>query len=190
MKYSEQVKYIAIIMMTTLLGALMNDAHREHQEWQENINEMRNLFGNPDFISPEVVNIPLSLTRNMPTVKEFVKEAHAEEKDATQTAKLKEAPEKKYSVEDDIRQVFGDKAEEAIKVAKCESGLRAVSNEGLNKNGSVDAGVFQVNQSAHRVAKKWLMNSAINIRIAKQLYDEQGWNPWYSSKKCHGLSGK
>ena len=76
-----------------------------------------------------------------------------------------------------IRDVFGADAEDAIKVFTCE-GLRSNKcNDGLNKNGSVDCGVAQIN-SVHGVARKWLLNPEINIRIAYQLFQEQGWNPW------------
>ena len=30
-------------------------------------------------------------------------------------------------------------------------------------------------------------NSKVNIEIAKQLYNEQGWTPWRASRACHGL---
>lgn len=92
------------------------------------------------------------------------------------------------SIEQEIREVFGQYADEALKVAKCESGFKNVSNEGMNRDKSVDAGVFQVN-SIHGISKKWLLNHQINIRVAKQIFDEshQSWKHWYSSFKCHGL---
>lgn len=91
-------------------------------------------------------------------------------------------------VEKIVREVFGDKADEAIKVFKCESGLRSKCNDGTNKNGTVDCGPAQINSQAHQVARKWLLNPEINILIAKQIYTEQhGWSAWRSSRKCHGL---
>ena len=93
------------------------------------------------------------------------------------------------TVEEEIREVFGEHTEEALKVARCESGLReTVCNDGLNRDGTVDCGSFQVNSNVHKISRKWLKNMEINIRVAKQLFDEQGWTPWYSSYSCHGLN--
>lgn len=91
------------------------------------------------------------------------------------------------TVEDEIHAVFGEKAGEAIKVFSCESGLRSVCNDGTNRNGTVDCGVPQINTAAHGINRKWLLEPGIAIRVAKKLYDEQGWGPWYSSRSCHGL---
>jgi hypothetical protein len=89
------------------------------------------------------------------------------------------------TIEEEIRAVFGKDAEDAIKVAKCESGMRADAKN-HNNNGSSDGGVFQIN-SVHGIRAKWLSNPSINIRVAKQLFDEQGWTPWRYSYWCHGV---
>ena len=82
---------------------------------------------------------------------------------------------------------FGDGVvKEALLVAKCESGLRAGAENLSNRNGSNDQGVFQIN-SVHQVAPRFLKDPYVNIAIAKKLYIEQGWQPWYSSNKCHKL---
>lgn len=90
---------------------------------------------------------------------------------------------------EEIERVFGDDAENALKVAQCESGFRTViCNDGLNRDGTVDCGIFQINSNVHGIDRKWLKNYRINIAAAKQLHDEWGnWSPWYSSYKCHGL---
>jgi len=89
----------------------------------------------------------------------------------------------------EIKEVFGKDADDAIKVFRCESGLKSKCNDGLNKNGSVDCGVAQVN-SVHGVSRKWLLKPEISIRVAYELFLEQGWSPWKSSNHCHGLLGK
>lgn len=93
------------------------------------------------------------------------------------------------NVEEEIRLVFGKDAENAIKVAKCESGMRVAAVNDKNTNGSTDVGLFQIN-SVHGIKAKWLKNQSIQIRVAHQLFLEQGWNPWSASNKCHGLLGK
>lgn len=126
----------------------------------------------PDIISPLGSGIPM---------------AYAAKLDEEYKAKQQD-PDPQQLIEDEIRRVFGDKADEAIMVARCESKLGLYKcNDGLNSNGSVDCGVFQIN-SIHGVSRKWLDNYKINIQIAKQLYDEHGnWSAWYSSRSCHGL---
>lgn len=182
MSIKEQTLFFAIFC-SILIGAGINETKTNYQNFEKSI-KAQHIFGNPELRSPEG-SIPLNLTRRMQWTQEWIREAHAEEKDATQTGKLKEAPEKKYNVEDDIRQVFGDKAEEAIKIFKCESGLQSKCNDGLNRDGSVDCGVAQVNMNAHKVFNRgFLLEPEINIRIAKKIYDNnKGWGPWVCARK-------
>ena len=99
-----------------------------------------------------------------------------------------------YSVTPDIEQIIrfnfgdlGDKVvQQALKVAACESGLRPEAVNTKNKDKSRDDGTYQIN-SIHGVAPKFLHNPRVNIAVARQLYDEQGWGPWYSSRSCHHL---
>jgi hypothetical protein len=93
-------------------------------------------------------------------------------------------------VEEIIRFNFRDLGErvvqEAIKVFRCESGLRENAYNGKNKDKSNDSGVAQIN-SIHKVPARFLKSAEVNVAVARVLYDEQGWGPWYSSYKCHGL---
>jgi hypothetical protein len=84
-------------------------------------------------------------------------------------------------VEEFVRAVFGKEADNALKVFRCESGLRAQAYN-KNTNGSIDVGVAQIN-SVHGVPKRYLENYKINILVAKQIYDASGWNPWVCAKK-------
>ncbi len=70
-------------------------------------------------------------------------------------------------------------------VIKCESGGRpnAINK---NRNGSTDTGLFQLNSIHHYAGD--LTDPETNIKYASQLYQGHGWQPWYSSKKCHHLS--
>jgi hypothetical protein len=86
------------------------------------------------------------------------------------------------SIEQKIRETFGDQADEAIKVARCESNLRP---DAMNPN-STATGLFQIMASVHGVRRDWLTNPDVNIEIAKELYDASGWNPWNASKHCWG----
>lgn len=84
-----------------------------------------------------------------------------------------------------IKEVFGDKAEEAGRVAFCESSHRADAVN-RNRNGSVDVGLFQIN-SIHGQSTEDMRDPVKNAEFAHELYEAQGWRPWRASFKCHGL---
>jgi len=71
----------------------------------------------------------------------------------------------------------------ALAVAKAESGLREDAL-GINSNGTVDIGVFQIN-SIHlkRCSLKQLADAEGNVDCAYELFQEQGWNPWVVYKQ-------
>ena len=76
-------------------------------------------------------------------------------------------------------QYFGKDAPTAIRIFKCESGLRPDAVSHTN-----DYGVAQINLPSH--SKKipagdkvaWLFNPENNIKLAWQLFKVSGWNPW------------
>lgn len=85
-----------------------------------------------------------------------------------------------------IKTIFGNKADEAIKIFTCESSL--IPNAlNINTNGSVDGGLAQIN-SVHvkRFGLSYLGNPIENIKVAYELFKEQGWRPWESSRRCWG----
>lgn len=88
-----------------------------------------------------------------------------------------------------IKKVWRRDWETGVAIAKCESGLRPNAFNGSNKNGTWDAGLFQVN-TIHNISKEDLMNPYANAGYAYAIYKEQGVQPWYSSNKCHGLLSK
>lgn len=80
-------------------------------------------------------------------------------------------------IKEKICQVFTSNCREALIIAKNESGFRPWAISKTN-----DYGVFQLNcrWQKKRVGgdcNKFL-DPDTNIRIAKQIYTEQGWNPW------------
>jgi len=77
--------------------------------------------------------------------------------------------------------------DEALRVAWCESRWRART---ISPTG--DYGVFQVNFRYHGwrvggVAER-LLDVETNVRVAHDIWAEQGWVPWRWSRECHGLS--
>jgi hypothetical protein len=67
-----------------------------------------------------------------------------------------------------------------IKVAMCESNLNP---DALNKNrnGTFDVGIYQIN-SVHKQTN--MTNFVKNIDYAYELFLDQGFTPWNSSKRC------
>ena len=88
---------------------------------------------------------------------------------------LHDLPDNAQEVALKIARVFKDDPYTAIRVAHCESRLRQ-EKIGQNED-SIDVGVFQINQKWHNQRGN-AYDIDENIRIAKEIYDEQGWNPW------------
>lgn len=84
---------------------------------------------------------------------------------------------KEYII-DKIMATFGKDGNTALAVARCESGLR-YNAIGHNTNGSTDSGIFQLN-SVH--FRRWgdadILDVDLNIKIAHDIYMEQGFRPW------------
>lgn len=87
-----------------------------------------------------------------------------------------------------IREYFGKDSEMAIAIATCESGL---DNRAYNRNWSEEEGVYwstdhgamQINDYFH-AHRGDIENLTVeeNIKIAKDIFDESGWNAWSAYK--------
>lgn len=87
---------------------------------------------------------------------------------------------KQYTTEEikaKICAAFGSQCANALIIAEKESGFRANAISKTN-----DYGVFQLNcrWQSRRVGGNCnlFLDVDVNIKIAKQTYDEQGWSPW------------
>lgn len=94
------------------------------------------------------------------------------------------------SVEDKIRAVFGKDAEDALKIAKCESQLNpnAHGDKHLTyeKNGKIygdSHGLFQIRAFDNRPERGLLIDADFNIKYAKKMFDSQGWYPWTCARQ-------
>lgn len=76
-----------------------------------------------------------------------------------------------------IDEVFGEDAEIAHKVAYCESGNNPLAYFDGNSNGTIDTGYFQIN-SVHGYSVNYLMDWKNNVDVAKEVFDDGGWNQW------------
>ena len=103
-----------------------------------------------------------------------------------------------------VRKTFpADQVGNAMAVSRCESGHgNRVSKP--NGNGSRDFGVFQINdggtlQAALRKigvsfstisdAREKALNPAINVRMARAIWDSRGWQPWTCAAKLQIVAG-
>jgi hypothetical protein len=84
------------------------------------------------------------------------------------------------SIIDKINEVFGEDADIAIAIAKAESHLNP-NAVNINKNGSRDIGVFQIND-CHNISAKDRLNAEQNIIHAHKIYLSGGWNQWSAFK--------
>lgn len=81
------------------------------------------------------------------------------------------------AITEEITQVFGTDSPKAFKLLSCENSslsTTAVNTAGNFPIGSRDIGVFQINEYWQKVNAKFLFNPDINIRIAYQIYKDDG----------------
>jgi hypothetical protein len=89
-----------------------------------------------------------------------------------------------------IRDVFPDHVEaRAIRIARCESGLRARITSPRNKNGTRDHGVFQFNDGgtmqSYGLSGGRVFNARLNIQAAYRLWRDSGgsFKRWACNRK-------
>ena len=78
-----------------------------------------------------------------------------------------------------IIETFPEQPALALAIAKAESGLypRATNAQDNHKVCRGSFGIFQIG-CIHGVDAETLYDPTYNIRKARQLYDERGWQPW------------
>lgn len=84
---------------------------------------------------------------------------------------------KELSIEEQICKTFGKDCKTAIAVAKAESSLNpnAIGDTHLSKP---SYGLFQISKIYHDYTVETLLNPVENIRIAKQIKDNGGFERW------------
>ncbi len=115
-------------------------------------------------------------------------------------------------IEDLIRATFGEQADNAIAIAKCESGLKPTQVGDTHIMGTLDGeligdsvGLFQIRTGDAGVydSKPWnrakangmsvqefrvkLTNPEYNVKYAKEMFDRQGWGQWFNCMKKLGI---
>lgn len=127
------------------------------------------------------------LVFNKPVTVEFkkpieIKEREIEVKEIVKViGEIPHPEDLKTDVEKYIYEVFGmENYKVAIAIAKSESGLREDAI-GVNSNGSVDIGIFQINSVHYKKAEcqlKDIVTIKGNVDCAYKIYQDSGWNPW------------
>jgi len=94
------------------------------------------------------------------------------------------------ATEEYVRQYFSD-IPIMVQIAKCESHFHQVDKYGNIQRGNktpADIGVMQINETYHKdEARKFnydIYSLEGNTAYARKLYNEQGTEPWRSSKAC------
>lgn len=85
-----------------------------------------------------------------------------------------------------VEQKFGRHAARAKKVIACESGWNPSAVNRSNRDGTDDMGAWQVN-SVHGLSDSCRLDFRCSTDFAYKLFKRSGWQPWYSSRRCHGL---
>lgn len=121
------------------------------------------------------VQKPVSPCPESGCVVEYISKVHA----AEPVLETYNAP---SHIVDLIIQYFGDEAQNALKiVGTCENGKWNPTAVNHNRNGSWDAGIFQIN-SVHGYSQEYLFNPENNIKAAKKIFNGRGWTSWACSE--------
>lgn len=94
-----------------------------------------------------------------------------------------------------INKYFGNQADKAIKVFTCESGLNPGANHTNAPGLGTDSGISQLNSvyQSKRFEKMFpgigfstgAHDIDMNLKVAKAIFDEQGFQPWVCAKILH-----
>lgn len=115
-----------------------------------------------------------------------------QEQQYTNKETSKKEVERMMSTEQYVRQYFKD-IPIMVQIARCESTFRQLDDDGDIHRGRVnskDVGVMQINEFYHldtaENANYNIYTIEGNTAYARKLYEEQGTQPWSSSKACWG----
>ncbi len=85
----------------------------------------------------------------------------------------------RIGLEKKICDVFTENCDLMIAISKAESGMRVDAVSPLNRNGSRDCGLFQINQPSG-ICPAELLEAEKNLEIARKKFDTQGLGAWYA----------
>lgn len=138
-----------------------------------------------------IMGICIDVIRDNWAYQYVVEVAHAEElpKEVRIEVVYNWTPER---IEEEIRKVFWEDPDTAVKIAKCESGLDAdiQSHHTLSYGREQSFGVFQIHAPDHDKSAKRLgfenyqTDVLDNLHMARYIYDSAGkkWTPWSCRK--------
>ncbi len=92
------------------------------------------------------------------------------------------------TVEEIVTSVFGIHSNKAFKLLSCENRPLDPRAKNVNKSGSIDRGLFQINNKWQEVDnKRFLYDPLINTQMAWRIYEDSGYNfkMWTCGKKLN-----
>jgi len=132
------------------------------------------------FQFPIILQTPIKVEKRADFISPLVVEA-VEAKSSVQLAdSIASTPQPKGLIEQEIYEVFGEEYfGEAMELLECENPSLNPKAVNINKDGSKDYGIFQLNSFWHGFNKfvnnkRYLFDPAINIRIAYRLFVTSG----------------
>ena len=149
------------------------------------------------FQSPIEIDIKTPIyiqDRGTAHAREWVKKALAQEPQITNEA-LKKVVNSTVDIKKDatvsdveayIRKVWAKEGSEQVRIAlavsSAENGTRQCDRTNVNKNGSIDVGIFQMNSIHNHKGELWKLGKLVdcynNIDRAYELWKSAGWGAW------------
>jgi len=162
-----KIRIYLIILLSILIGASYMFVCEETNKLRSDYNQSMVIWN--DYNARKVIR---------DSVRDISPEAEAQDTPLSEEEAQLPPPD----VEDKIRAVFGSEADNAIKVCQCESQFQS-DRIGDTHMSKYSYGLFQINRTWWDYSPETLLNPDENIRIAKMIFDEGGWDKWTCGKR-------
>ncbi len=128
-----------------------------------------------NYIKPIYGKTKITVYPNVPPYKEVREECHQDE------SSLPEILNSGNAIEDKIRRVAEeekfDEVDMLLRIARCESSMNPNAIN-VNRDGSVDSGLFQINEYWHGADRDCHTDVTCATRKAIQIQRKAGWSAW------------
>ena len=130
------------------------------------------------WLGPDLFTYSFRVTRTEEAIASTGDSIRTKEQSVKSSTAESPLPSEAKTIEEKIKETFGNEGDIAVAIAKCESSLDP-SRVGDTHMKYPSIGLFQVNQTWHKYSDETLKNPDENIRIAKEIRDRWGnYNAW------------